>query len=331
MDSKHASEVLQSLGFDGLKFISHEGMTFTFKYTSDDPKRLRGLGKPTVAASGKVAVYVVPEIGRLGVSPSNSVLRLIADKVSEKPVTNDDHVNPLPIPPEYSKAFEQAKVTPTKQVPYLKKLWQFFNREKFGHKMVEPAILCSKIPPFPRMKSTTSGAYSQGYGARSASVIWINQRIFNAREHIFLETLVHEMCHQAVAEIDRNQLDGDHGPNWKSWMTRCGLKPLKYDLTDQIEYMDSKQAKILEIEKNAKKLGKQHKQEYFDGLKAAPKGYTGPCIMQYKKYYALDGVLEPLHNDRLYKYKFTWKTPNGNSAQVFLTDSDLTVNKVYLK
>lgn len=43
-------------------------------------------------------------------------------------------------------------------------------------------------------------------------------------EKFFKALLLHEMCHQAVYQIDKDHdnTDGDHGFKWKSWMKKCG-------------------------------------------------------------------------------------------------------------
>jgi hypothetical protein len=70
----------------------------------------------------------------------------------------------------------------------------------------------------------------------------MSRRVFNAGQEKFLEIFVHEMCHQAVSEIDRVvDINKGHGPYWKAWMVKSGIPPSRYDYTDAQEYMNDEE------------------------------------------------------------------------------------------
>lgn len=64
--------------------------------------------------------------------------------------------------------------------------------------------------------------------------------MFNGSQGYFVETMLHEMCHQAVSEIDQyddSKENGGHGSHWAHWMKKVGLNPLRYDKNRGITYM----------------------------------------------------------------------------------------------
>lgn len=69
----------------------------------------------------------------------------------------------------------------------------------------------------------------------------MHPRCFNAGEEILLETLTHEMAHQAVTDISKlrvQEINKGHGPVWESWMRACGLSANRYDRYGNDTYMD---------------------------------------------------------------------------------------------
>jgi hypothetical protein len=74
-------------------------------------------------------------------------------------------------------------------------------------------------------------------------ILEVAPRLYNASMNFFVEIFLHEMCHQAVSEIDRvnETVNKGHGPYWSKWMTHVGLNPLRFDPNDNTEYMSKKE------------------------------------------------------------------------------------------
>jgi predicted SprT family Zn-dependent metalloprotease len=140
---------------------------------------------------------------------------------------------------------------------FVRKLWDYLNREKFQSRM--------KAPNFILTKDMGENMRRRGYWSVGRRVIGLSPRLFNGHQNFFVEVLLHEMCHQAVSEIDHviENVNKGHGPTWQKWMRKVGLNPLRYDPTPNSEFMkegerkahEQKMQKIREGEhQNMKKL-----------------------------------------------------------------------------
>ena len=139
---------------------------------------------------------------------------------------------------------------------YAKLQWLYFNKKYFKGKLIWGGVFAQK---------NTSATRLQRFGAYFPrdNYITLHPRLVNAGEKAFLQTLLHEMCHQAVHQIDKPVGKYDvHGPIWKKWMIKCGLptnatstNPTETLMTAQEKeiYLDKKQR----IEKELKKAEKQ--------------------------------------------------------------------------
>jgi hypothetical protein len=101
--------------------------------------------------------------------------------------------------------------------------------------------------------------------------LYVNSKGFNATEQIIVGTIVHEMCHQATHEIDKETaaesvVDAGHGPGWQKWMRHCNLVPNRHDFEDQLDYGDSTGRLLKKIAQN-KLLGPKVTPDSFRGLK----------------------------------------------------------------
>lgn len=225
--------LLQSFGFSGLSLISAEANTSTFRFQDYDHRGLvKSLGEPSIAGGGKVAVFQVPKVARIGVSPANSVVRFLYEGVTNG--TSSHHLGMVKVTPALSTLFLKAQVTPGLRLGYLKKLWQYLNKDKFDSRMTEPRLGLKD--------SLGKGVRAHYLGRRdfSTGAIEVANFLFNGREPFFLEIFLHEMCHQATRELSHS-LDMDqngHGPVWQQWMVDVGLDPRRYDPTDEAEYLN---------------------------------------------------------------------------------------------
>ena len=125
----------------------------------------------------------------------------------------------------------------------IKKLWQKYNKEYFNNKLSDIDIKWMK-----QNKRLSTLAYYN----RLKNQIAINKRLLKNKE-ILNKVLLHEMCHQAVVDID-GDIKCVHCSKWKNWMKKCKLEPNIN--TDASELLDENDKKIRQqdIEKyNAKR------------------------------------------------------------------------------
>lgn len=148
-------------------------------------------------------------------------------------------VKPAIVPPElYMKCGSKEAFNRTGnragKLSYLHLAYAKANKEIFDNRLSMPKLYVMKEQ---QMKSFRGRGVWKG-GSRQLGV---SPRMFNAGEEHVLRTLVHEMCHQAVQELDHviDRTQGGHGPNWVSWMQKTGIAASRYDTTDATEYMTS--------------------------------------------------------------------------------------------
>lgn len=138
---------------------------------------------------------------------------------------------------------------------YLYKVYERANKHIFGGRLTRPNVYLMKM-------QKTHNFRGRGIWKPSRRELGISPRLFIAGESHVLNTFIHEMCHQAVTDIDRvnDRTEGGHGPNWVAWMRKAGIPPARYDMTDATEYMD-------DHEKALKEKRDAAKQNAFDGKK----------------------------------------------------------------
>lgn len=227
---------LKSLGFTNLKLLNHKDTTYTYSFDDLDVRALKSqVGSPTVAGGGKVAVYEIPGTAKIGVSTSNNAVRFI-DLTPASTNVSDAHLGEVDLPPALEAAYLRASGNQSFRIPFCKKLWEHFNKEKFNSRLTMPRLLVGDSPP-EGVDSKARGVYYGGPGFRNKA-LYMASFMFNARIKFFIEVFLHEMCHQAVWTLDKVpvQAEGGHGPEWKAWMVRVGLDPRRYDPTDDQEY-----------------------------------------------------------------------------------------------
>jgi hypothetical protein len=233
-------KLLEGYGFLHLSPISVEKNVFTLKFGSHKyPLLVKAFGKPAVAGGGKVAVFTFPGYGRLGVSPSNSIVRLIYEGNHAKIEHHDAHLAKLDIPPELRTLFLKAQVTPRFRLRYLEDAFTFFNRDRFHGRLPKTKITMSATHP--RLPGISQGTRAFFVASGAKSYYWFRERLFNASVDFVNEVVVHEMCHQ-MTYLDLGYVETEengHGPVWQRWMRKVGLDPRRFDPTEDYAYMDS--------------------------------------------------------------------------------------------
>lgn len=265
-------KLLKALSFQDVRLSAVKDNVYTFKFGRYDPDYLvRTYGNPSSAAKGTVAVFDIPDWGRLGVSPTNSAVRLVYTGTHSKVEVDDSHLgkDATATPPNLQLLFSKATVTPSYAQQYLVKLFDFFNKTKFASRLPTPTMLVSIKDPIGRKSNDPArGRYWSGLTKHPSGMIWINSRVFNSEQPFVNEIILHEMCHQAVTCIDKvseSKINKGHGPRWQHWMTHVGLDPRRYDPTEDIAYMDSV-SQAIEEEELTRKYGPRRPRSFFKKL-----------------------------------------------------------------
>jgi hypothetical protein len=246
--------LLKNFGFSGLSLVKTEGTNYTFKFDDFNLKKLNSMfGTPSIAGGGKVAVFVVPEYGKLGVSPINRMVRLAYTGTHQKTEYDDTHLGQHETTQELNLLYEKAKVNPAQKTKFITALWEYFNEEKFQGRLPVPRLMTSLKPPVDGVSKNVRGLFiydtKKLYGP---GTLWISDRIFNAKEAFINEVVLHEMCHQATSCLDKvnDPSEGGHGREWQAWMRRVGLDPRRFDPTEETVYQDKATQAISEDKLN---------------------------------------------------------------------------------
>jgi hypothetical protein len=113
---------------------------------------------------------------------------------------------------------------------YLKQLYDKANRLIFDSKLLPCTVYLMKM-------QGTKSFKGRGVWYPRERKLGISPRLFIAGEVNVLRTLLHEMSHQAVNDIDKTYetVERGHGPLWKAWMDKCGIPPTRYDIHSDAE------------------------------------------------------------------------------------------------
>jgi hypothetical protein len=209
MQPSDIATLLKNFGFSGLSLVKTEGTNYTFKFDDFNLKKLNSMfGTPSIAGGGKVAVFVVPEYGKLGVSPINRMVRLAYTGTHQKTEYDDTHLGQHETTQELNLLYEKAKVNPAQKTKFITALWEYFNKEKFQGRLPVPRLMTSLKPPVDGASKNVRGLFiydtKKLYGP---GTLWISDRIFNAKEAFINEVVLHEMCVTGDTLVDT-----DRGP-----------------------------------------------------------------------------------------------------------------------
>jgi len=133
--------------------------------------------------------------------------------------------------------FAKAKGKRSAMLAYIERVYDNANKRLFGGKLHRPHLHLLKAVSVEKFR--LRGQYS--YGKR---LMQISPNLFGSgKEPLVVTTIVHEMCHQAVYELDRIggaalKAEGGHGPNWRRWMVNVGLTPARFSKYDNAAFMD---------------------------------------------------------------------------------------------
>lgn len=303
-DVDKATSYLHTLGFSGLTFEDHpedNWIRLQFKdYNQFILDKTFGMRKK--APKGRVQ-WVVPGLGAIYVNEKRKrVLIQNIEQVERKKPSKP--LPPVDIPPfnpnvddkvfatpqlidRYKKI--QVSGSPSERHAFMKTIWNYWNEKKFHGQMDEPTLSFLKDAG---MKMRKRGLWRHG-GIPHVRELLITPRLFNARFDVFAEIFLHEMCHQAVSEIDkvRERTNQGHGPKWAAWMRKVGLEPNRYDKNDNIEYMNPREreaheGKQAELDKMRSDLVPLKQRPYASNTVPVPATYVSD-----RRAAAMDGYL----------------------------------------
>ncbi len=321
-DVEKATSYLHTLGFSGLTFEDHPADNWIRLKYKDYNKFIldKTFGPHKKAPKGRIQ-WIVPNLGAIYVNEKRK--RVLIQNIEQ--VEKRHPPKPLPkvdIPPynpnvdkkvwasdqliDLYKKIQAAGNPRAACLDFMKKIWSYWNQHKFQNQMDIPTLGFLKDVG---LKMRKRGVWRHG-GINNIREILITPRLFNARFDVFAEIFLHEMCHQAVSEINkvRETANKGHGPLWAGWMRKVGLEPNRYDKTDNVEYMTPQ-------ERAQKEAAEDRKEEAKEGLT--------------KKYYSINNVkAEPIpilyvnqEGKRLNGYLFF--DPSRPKVPTFISDEQL--------
>lgn len=126
-------------------------------------------------------------------------------------------------------------------IGYIAEVWTKVNNLKCEGQLQRPT--------FALFKDMGEKARGLGRWSPRRRALEVSPRLFKAKEHVALTTIVHEIAHEAVSDIEKMLPEGNggHGPVWSKWMHKFGLTPSRYSQFDKLEYFDD--AEKAEIKK----------------------------------------------------------------------------------
>ena len=157
---------------------------------------------------------------------------------------------------------DQGLANRPKQLWFMQHLWTHLNTTKFGNKL--------KLPNLEHMR-TVPNVYlrTRAYWQSGSRRLVVSPRMFNLPLAGFVEIFLHEMCHQAVSDLDwatmsseeksAHHKEAGHGPNWKAWMVKVGLNPLRFDPRDNMQYQGDSESIKKELLRKLMKLAQENK------------------------------------------------------------------------
>lgn len=156
----------------------------------------------------------------------------------------------IPLPGNLVSEFEKIhrtahlydRVNKVAAMTWVRNVWRWANTAKFGDQLTEPKFLIMKEVAGKRLRYR--GWFAPRF--KGFKTIKITPRLFYATDQHAAEVVLHEMCHQAVWDVNgreeyliESRIQRGHGPRWSKWMRSIGLNPARYDSTSNETYMSN--------------------------------------------------------------------------------------------
>ena len=170
---------------------------------------------------------------------TNFVVGIKNDKVkvitkNEEEEYDDDNLSHLEkLMPQKLTNYWPMLVTDSQRAKFTAECWKIFNKEKFSNRLDLPVILVAAKHQSKNM-ATAFGVFTYRLlGSGNIGMqLFISTRTFKKSFSMYLEVLLHEMCHQATVTISKLPDGGGHGEVWQHWMTKVGLDPKRFNYKD---------------------------------------------------------------------------------------------------
>jgi hypothetical protein len=153
------------------------------------------------------------------------------------------------------------------KLQFLREEWARLNKSAFKEKLTSCVIRFLK-------KMSTGKMRQHGHWEPGRRVLAFNIRVFNSTRGQLEKLILHEMCHQAVTDIDKviDRTKGGHGPNWVAWMRKVGLDPDRY--VSKEDHLN-----LLTEEERKEKISEEQKDKNLkEEAKPARSVYKGTCV-----------------------------------------------------
>lgn len=199
----------------------------------------------------------------------------------EHPITSEERTLESKIgdPQNYKRAQLEMPRDKFAKLFYLNRRWAVANKLLFGGQLVKPKEI------YLIRKVGASAVHRLGVWYSDKRKIGISVRLFEGPEQTLLTTLVHEMCHQAQREVDKDwsKTAGGHGDVWMKWMRHVGLTPSRYANIDIVEFMSVQEKQAHEQEKLDKLaiIAERKREEKASGLRRAGIPHAGQVLKWY--------------------------------------------------
>ena len=267
------------------------------------PQEPKTLGRPLITSLTGAGVKAPPT--KTVDTPVKRAIDLEPD-VDEKMTNEERHLqNTLGLPPKFKTATFSGKVG---QLRYLGEIWKEANT-KFFDNQLRPCNI--RI-----MKDMGTRFMRRGQWAPGKREIGMSPRLFKGKEYHVLTTMVHEMCHQAVSEIDYVRDDGNagHGPHWTKWMTHCGLTPSRYSKYDNENFMTDEERDAHNRVKGNMQAARDTHKRIYNPRPMQPAQWLDPKTNKWHK-----GLIVGLHDLQAKRWVFI-SQPRTDSWKIIPTD-----------
>lgn len=157
------------------------------------------------------------------------------------------------LPEHLVKPFDLARANRNYAQQWMFKLHDYFSQKYFAGKLERPHIGFLRGVDINNMRK-------RAHWSSRKRALEFHPALIHGTFASFIETFVHEMCHQAVTDINRTveHEQKGHGPLWSGWMRRCGLLPLRFDDKPNSFY---KSEKIIQTEQKKEHELKSYEDE----------------------------------------------------------------------
>lgn len=234
------------VALDKVYITFDDGDKFSFPATSRKILGKIAKGKRASAISDdNVIKYLIPKVSK------EKTTKPSPKKEEKRKKEVKKEKDPPVIPAKLADIFTKVSNNKYPDAKFLRECYEHINKKYFKNELNKPFFRYLKVMPADKMRR-------HGHWSAKRREIAFNKRIFNASPQQFYDLFIHEVCHQAVTDIDKvnDRTKGGHGSHWVTWMLHCGYKnPQRYvDQEEHMNLMDDKDKKVIEKKQEKQNL-----------------------------------------------------------------------------